>query len=61
LEAFLSGRSAWTLNPVQPIEKPQAYRAGDVEDHLPEFDLPILDVTLFLTDLFLGLHGAPPL
>jgi hypothetical protein len=33
--------SAWTLNASEPVEKPQAHRAGDVKNHLADFDLRV--------------------
>jgi hypothetical protein len=30
------------LNPVEPVEKPQAHRTGDVKNHFADFDLGII-------------------
>jgi hypothetical protein len=32
-------QSAGALNPGEPIKEPHTYGAGDVENHLPDFDL----------------------
>ena len=44
------------MNSVEPVEKPQTHCAGDVENYLPEFNLPVLSLRLFFVNAFDWFH-----